>query len=171
MARSQIVLVAILLLVGGLVFKIEPYLHIFNVEVGDRAPGFHLAAAESGVGVRLEDYEGKYVLLNLWATWGLPCVDELPSLIALQNALQDNGLVVVGVSVDENQEAYQGFLDSFGVNFPTARDPERTVSTRYGTQKYTETNLIGPYRVVARKYIGAENWMRPEVVNHLRSLL
>lgn len=171
MARSKIVLAAILFLGSGLLFRIEPYLHVYNVDAGDPAPTFDLTAEGSGVGLRLDDYKGKYVLLNFWATWCQPCVDELPSLIALQNEFQNDGLVVLGVSVDENQEAYQGFLDQFGINFPTARDPERSVSTRYGTQKYPETYLIDPEGVVARKYVGPENWMRPEVVNHLRSLL
>ncbi len=78
---------------------------------------------------------------------------------------------MLGVSVDEQPEQYNSFLQNFKVSFPTARDPEMKIASLYGTSKYPETYLIDPDGVVLRKYIGAENWMRPEIVNYLRSLL
>ena len=153
-----------------LLWRVQPYLQIYKVESGDRAPGFTLTT-DTGQGVSLSDYSGKWVLLNFWATWCGPCVQETPSLNRLHQELGGQGLVVVGVSVDESREAYEAFLERFGITFPTVRDPERTVPTRYGTYLYPESYLIDPKGVVVRKYVGAENWMRPEVVNYLRSLL
>jgi peroxiredoxin len=140
------------------------------VDVGDRAPSFELAD-DSGSGARLEDYRGKYVLVNFWATWCAPCVQEVPSLNTLQREFEENGFVVLGISVDENKEAYDRFLENFDVSFPTVRDPEMAVASLYGTTIYPESYLIDRDGQVVRKYIGPENWMNPEIVNYLRSLL
>jgi len=159
-----------LVLLGVLLARAVPYFEVHNVEVGDEAPAFDVTA-DDGSGVRLEDYRGKYVLVNFWATWCPPCVQEMPSLNALHDNLKDEGLVVLGISVDEDKQEYDRFLNARPVSFPTARDPERTVSSIYGTFKYPESYLIDPKGVVIRKYIGPENWTRPEIVNYLESLL
>jgi peroxiredoxin len=95
----------------------------------------------------------------------------VPSLNQLQQEFESNGLVVLGISVDEDKDAYEQFIDRFGVTFPTVRDPEMAVASLYGTSIYPETYLIDREGVVRRKYIGGDNWMRPEIVNYLRSLL
>lgn len=158
------------LLSGVLIFRLVPYFQRYNVDVGDRAPGFNLTS-DNGEGMRLEDYRGKYVLLNFWATWCQPCVEELPSLNSVYQGMRDKGLIVLGVSVDEDKDLYRRFLEAHRVGFPTVRDPERSVSTRYGTFKYPETYLIDREGVVIRKYVGAEDWRRPEIANYLQSLL
>jgi peroxiredoxin len=119
----------------------------------------------------LDDYQGKVVLLNFWATWCLPCVYEMPSLNATYEGFRDDGFVVLGISVDENAEQYSDFLRDAGVTFPTARDPERSVSMRYGTMKYPESYLISRDGNVLRKYVGPEEWSRPEIANYIRSVL
>ena len=159
-----------LALAGILVWRVAPYLKVNNVQPGDRAPGFELTA-DTGMGVSLDDYRGKYVLLNFWATWCAPCVQEVPSLNQLHQELNNDGLVVLAVSVDSQQDSYSAFLERFGVSFPTARDPDMKIPSLYGTNRYPETYLIDPEGYVLRKYVGAENWMRPEIVNYLRSLL
>lgn len=153
-----------------LLFRVVPYFQIFNVQAGDSAPGFNLTA-DDGSGVSLDNYRGKYVLLNFWATWCPPCVEELPSLNALHSELRDQGLVVLGISVDEQEQLYRRFLERHGVVFPTSRDPLREVSQRYGTLKYPESYLIDRDGKVIRKYVGPEDWTNPEILNYLRSLL
>ena len=159
-----------LALAAVMVFRVQGYLRVYDVDVGDRAPLFRVEG-EQGVGVSLEDYEGKVVLLNFWATWCPPCIQEMPSLNALYADLRDSGLVVLGISVDEDADQYEAFLERSGVSFPTARDPDRTVSTRYGTAKYPESYLISRTGRVLRKYVGPENWLKPEIANYLRSVL
>lgn len=151
-------------------WRIEPYLHDYNVEPGDRAPGFSLTT-DSGQGVSLSDYKGKWVLLNFWASWCPPCVQETPSLNRLQDELRDKGLVVIGISEDESKEAYDAFIERFGITFPTVRDTSKTVKIQYGTQLIPDSYLINPEGYVVRKYVGPENWMRPEVLNYFRSLM
>ncbi len=159
-----------LALAVGMVYRVQGYLRVYDVGEGDRAPGFSVTD-EQGVGVSLDDYRGKVVLLNFWATWCPPCVQEMPSLDALYQELRGRGFVVVGISVDEDDSRYRAFLDSSGVTFPTARDPERAVSVRYGTMKYPESYLISREGRVLRKYVGPEDWLRPEIANYLRSVL
>jgi cytochrome c biogenesis protein CcmG, thiol:disulfide interchange protein DsbE len=168
--REAILASLMVVLSGVMIVRLVPYFRQYNVGPGDRAPVFNLSG-DNGTGLRLEDYRGKYVLLNFWATYCVPCVEELPSLNAVYDSMRDKGLIVLGVSVDENQEAYQRFLTAHNVTFPTARDPEWTAAIRYGTSKIPETYLIDREGTVLRKYVGAENWQRPEILNYLQSLL
>ncbi len=170
-SKKELVYWALLIgLTTALLARVVPYLEIHDVGVGDRAPDFDLAAAD-GSGIRLEDYRGKLVLLNFWATWCPPCVEEMPSLNFVYEHLRGKGIVVLGVSVDEDEAVYRDFLQRARVRFPTVRDPQRTIPTRYGTLKYPETYLIDREGYVLRKYVGAEDWTRPEIINYLSSLL
>lgn len=169
-SQRAVTLGASVVLAAVLVWRISPYLRDYDVEVGDSAPHFEITS-DQGVGVSLRDFRGKWVLLNFWATWCPPCVQEVPSLNRLHQEFEQRGLVVLGVSVDSAREPYEDFIEQWNVSFPTVRDPEMAVASRYGTSKYPETYLIDPEGRVKRKYLGAENWMRPEIVNYLRSLL
>jgi peroxiredoxin len=168
--REAILAALMVVLSGVLIARLIPYFQQYNVEVGDRAPTFNLTA-DDGSGLRLEDYRGKYVLLNFWATYCVPCVDELPSLNGLYEDMRDEGLVVLGVSVDSDEEAYKTFLQNYRVAFPVVRDPEWSVAIRYGTSKIPETYLIDKDGTVKRKYVNAQDWQGPEIVNYLQSLM
>ena len=164
--REIWIIVVVVALTAVLLYRILPHFEIHRVEIGDEAPEFELDG-----GVRLADYRGKLVLLNFWATWCPPCVAEVPSLNGLYERFRDDGLVVLAISVDTEEDVYKQFLDRFGVTFPTVFDPERTVSSRYGTLKYPESYLINREGAVVQKYVGAEDWESPEILNYLRSLL
>lgn len=168
--KDTVAFVLTLSLAAVLVMRVQGYLRIYDVRPGNRAPEFELVD-DQGIGVSLEDYQGKIVLLNFWATWCAPCVQEIPSLNQLYVRFEDKGFIVLAVSVDEDQDQYREFLADAGVAFPTVRDPERSVSSRYGTAKYPESYLIDREGRVLRKYVGAEEWLRPEIVNYIRSLL
>src|SRR5437763_1501342 len=71
---------------------------------------------------KLSDYRGKVVMLNFWASWCPPCVEEAPSLNRLQRHIEANGGTVLGFSIDEDPAAYEKFRREFAVNFPTYRD-------------------------------------------------
>ena len=157
-------------LLAVLIYRIAPYLQVHDVQPGDRAPGFELLA-ENGQGLSLSDFKNKWVLVNFWATWCAPCVDEVPSLNRLQTKLQDRGFVVLGVSVDEDPDAYVRFIADYQVAFPTARNPERVIMARYGTSLIPESYLVNPEGIVVRKYINWQDWDSPEIVNYIESLL
>ncbi|MGH9864955.1 MAG: TlpA disulfide reductase family protein, partial [Candidatus Acidiferrales bacterium] len=74
---------------------------------------------EGGKPMQLSDLRGKVVVLNFWATWCPPCVEETPSLVALQREIAPKGGVVLGISVDDDAQAYAQFVQTNGIDFPT----------------------------------------------------
>ena len=90
---------------------------------------------------------------------------------ALSDCLPKPVACSLGLFSEEGLEFGEGHLERFGVTFPTVRDPERKVSLRYGTMKYPESYLIDRQGVVIRKYINAQDWEHPEIVNYVRSVL
>jgi peroxiredoxin len=143
----------------------------YGLKKGDVAPTFSLPTLDGGA-VDLTTLRGKVVVVNFWATWCPPCVEEMPSLEKLHRALGPEGLVVLGVSVDEDEAALRSFIQKVGVTFPTLRDPGgRGPSTAYRTTGYPETFVLDPQGVLLDKYIGPAEWATPEAIDHFRELL
>ncbi len=140
------------------------------VGVGDDAPEFNLTS-DAGKPIQLSDFRGKFVILNFWASWCAPCVEEMPSLERFAEQFSPKGVVVLGVSVDEDRGAYQQFLRRVGVQFLTVRDPEKKTSRRYGTLKYPETYFIDPKGRVVQKVIGKADWTDPQILDYMEQLL
>src|SRR5512132_506297 len=90
--------------------------------VGEAAPDF--ALQDSSRAVALHDLKGQVVVLNFWATWCPPCIEEMPSLVEMQRQLKDKGVKVLAVSIDVDQKAYEKFLKDHGVELLTVRDPD-----------------------------------------------
>ncbi len=140
------------------------------VEAGDSAPSFKIVT-DRGRTLTRQDFGGRLLVLNFWATWCPPCIDEMPSLNEFQRRLAGSGVVVLGVSVDRNEKAYRAFLARAGVSFETARDPEARISSEYGTFKYPETYVIDARGKVLQKHIGPRDWMDEQVLRDIQALL
>jgi cytochrome c biogenesis protein CcmG/thiol:disulfide interchange protein DsbE len=136
---------------------------------GRTAPDFALDM--NGRQTHLSDLRGKVVVLDFWATWCPPCVQEAPSLNALQQQIASQGGVVLGVSQDEDPDAYQKFLIEHGVNFPTFRDPEKKIPVAYGTVMIPEAYLISKDGKIAKKVVGPQDWTSPELISSVETLL
>lgn len=124
-----------------------------------------------GKPTHLSDLRGKVVLLNFWASYCEPCVDEAPALDQLQQRLSTQGGTILGVSIDEDQNAYQEFLRNFNVDFPTFRDPSRHISLDYGTVMIPETYVIDRGGRIDRKLVGPQDWTSPTMLAYLDSVL
>lgn len=159
-----------LVLVAALSYPVWDAMRERNVVVGDKAPNFKVRT-DSGKELTRGDFGGKLLVLNFWATWCPPCIDELPSLQTMASQLAPKGVVVLGVSVDTNAAAYQQFLKSARISFETSRDPEAGISADYGTFKYPETYVINREGKVVQKHIGPRDWMDPEIIKGIESLL
>jgi peroxiredoxin len=131
------------------------------------APDFTVTDSERSV--HLADYRGKVIVLNFWATWCPPCVDEMPSLMQMQTRMADK-VQVVAVSLDEDPDAYHRFLEQYGIRFLTVRDAERRSSLLYGTTRYPETYIIDRQGIVRRKFIGPVEWTHPDIMDYLKKL-
>ena len=125
----------------------------------------------NGKAGKLSDYRGKVVVLNFWATWCPPCVEETPSLIELNKRLASRNGVVLGVSVDEDVAAYQKFIQDHEINFPTSRDASKKYAQDYGTVMYPETYIIDRHGKIARKVIGPQDWNSAEMVAYFDAIL
>lgn len=157
-------------LLGLLVFVIYDAIHERIVGVGDTAPEFTITT-DAGRTISRDDFGGKLLVLNFWATWCPPCIEEMPSLEQFSRDLSKEGVVVLGISVDKDPEVYRKFLERARVSFLTARDPENKINAEYGTFKYPETYIINPQGRVVQKFVGAETWTDPRVTQMIRSYL
>ena len=136
--------------------------------IGSNAPDFTVQDAERTV--KLSDFRGQVVVLNFWATWCPPCVEEMPSLVEMQRRMKVKGVTVVAVSMDVDQSAYRQFLKDHNVNLLTVRDPGQKSNNLYGTFKFPETYVIDRNGVMRRKFIGAVDWTEPEITDFLGKL-
>jgi cytochrome c biogenesis protein CcmG/thiol:disulfide interchange protein DsbE len=134
------------------------------------SPAKEFSVTDSDHTVSLNQYRGQIVLVNFWATWCPPCVEELPSLMNLQERMKGRGIVVVGVSIDVDGDAYHRFLKLHNINFVTVRDPEQKVSRMYGTSGWPETYIIDRQGVLRRKFVGPVDWNAPDIVEFLGKL-
>ena len=140
------------------------------VDKGDTAPKFSLTT-DQGRTVTRSEFGGKLLVLNFWATWCPPCIEELPSLDQFARKFSAQGVTVLAVSVDASEKRYRDLLERVRPAFQTVRDPEANVSSSYGTFKYPETYIIGKDGKVLYKETGGRNWMDPAFLNYFQSLL
>ena len=127
------------------------------VQAGDRAPDFSVTM-DDGKRVSLSSFAGKPVVLHFWASWCVPCVEEMPALNAFTQKLAGSGVVVLGISADRNQAAYEKFIKSHPPQFQAAFDPTAEISAMYGTFKYPETYIVDRQGKVYEKFPNVAEW-------------
>ena len=135
-------------------------------QVDTVAPEFSLS--DGSQSVDLAKLRGKVVLLNFWASWCPPCIAELPTLMELHRRMPE--VVVVAISIDEDPEKYQNFLKKNHVDLLSVRDPSQRIETMYGTVQIPETYVIDRQGRVRRKFVSAQNWTSPEIMEYLAKL-
>lgn len=161
-----------LLLAGGvglLAMALPSYRHGEPSVAGRRAPNFSFTLDERPTD--LAALQGRFVVVHFWASWCPPCVEEAPALETLAETVRPWGIIVLGVSADQDADAYQRFLQQFHFRFPNLRDPTGTIAARYGTHLYPETYLVGPDGRLVRKWVGPQNWHSPAMVAYFRALV
>ena len=136
--------------------------------IGSNAVDFTVQDGQNKV--TLSQFRGQVVVLNFWATWCPPCIEEMPSLVEMQRRLKAKGVTVLAVSVDVDEGAYRQFVKDHNVNLLTVRDPDQKSSALYGTFKFPETYIVDRNGVIRRKFIGAVDWTAPEVTDFLGKL-
>ncbi len=116
----------------------------------------------------LAELRGRVVVLNFWASWCAPCLEEFPSLTALQQQMP--GITVLAVSFDQDPAAYTRFLALHHITLRTELDTTGRSNEAFSTTRPPETYIIDKHGVVRRKFIGAQEWTTPEIESYLRSL-
>jgi cytochrome c biogenesis protein CcmG, thiol:disulfide interchange protein DsbE len=135
--------------------------------IGNAAPEFTITDSQRTVS--LNQFRGKPVVLNFWATWCPPCIEEMPSLVQLQKQLGEK-VTILAVSEDADDGAYKQFVRDHNVDLLTVRDTRQKTNEAYGTFKFPETFIIDRDGKIVRKFIGATNWTAPDVVQYLSKL-
>jgi peroxiredoxin len=162
--------ISIVVLTMLLVYTIAQRLQERIVTVGESAPEFSITT-EHGRTISASNFGGKLLVLNFWATWCPPCVEETPSLSRFAGQMAPSGVVVLAVSVDKNEKLYRDFLARHKPQFLVARDVAQKISSDYGTYKYPETYVIDTRGKVVRKFISDQPWDSANMINDIKSLL
>ncbi len=120
---------------------------------------------------RLSKLRGKVVLVNFWASWCPPCVDEMPSLEKLHRALGAKGLEVVSISVDDSLEVIENFRKENNLSFTMLFDKDAKVAHGFETFKYPETYIVDRDGILLSKIVGPRDWISPAIMLEVVGLL
>jgi cytochrome c biogenesis protein CcmG, thiol:disulfide interchange protein DsbE len=152
---------------GVIAFGAVKYLRkeLFPVQLGSKAPNFTAVTLDSIPREKsLADYRGQVVMINVWATWCLPCRVEMPSIEALYRDYGPKGLKVLAVSIDDpgTDETIRSFVKQYGLTFEVLHDPKAKISETYDILGYPETLIVGKDGVIRKKLRSAVDWNSPE---------
>ena len=172
--RGQWIFVLVIVgLLGGALFAgllLTPALQ--PVTVQSEAPDFVAVDVVTRDTVRMEDYRGNVILLNIWATWCAPCVAEMPSMQRLHDQLGSEGLKIVAVSVDQaDSDEVQRWVEERELTFDVLHDQAAEIEQIYSTTGVPESFVIDMEGVIVKRVIGPVEWDHPTQVALMRRLL
>lgn len=163
-ARQQwSVVLGVVSLLGGALFAATRLLgdELFPVSVGSRVPPFSAVTVDGSNRTKtLADYEGKVVLVNVWATWCGPCRVEMPSIERLHREFGPRGLAVVAISIDDpgSDERIREFVKEVGISFEVLHGREEEIKPSFQITGYPETFVVARDGTIRKKVIGAADW-------------
>ena len=132
--------------------------------VGKKAPSF-VAPKVGGQLVSLENYKNKPLVLNFWASWCPPCRDETPGMERIWRKYEDQGVVILGINVQDGEKEAQRYISEFGVTFSNALDLDGSITVDYGVTGLPVTFFIDNDSVVTGRWVGSisedrlDNWV------------
>ena len=137
---------------------------------GDPAPALVLKDV-NGTTHDLASYRGRVVLINFWATWCVPCRDEMPSIQKLRDRLAGKPFVVFAVNVDEPDSRVRNFLNETRLDLPTLLDQNKTVTRAWGVRVMPTTFIVGRDGRLRYRAVGDLDWSGDVVVGTILQLL
>ena len=142
-----------------------------QVKEGDNAPNFTLKNLD-GKEISLNQFRGKHILVNFWATWCGPCKIEMPSLEALYERFKDRNFVLLAISNDMfGANIVKPFVKAHNINFPVLLDQRLKVSNAFGVVSLPTTFMIDPQGKIIGALFGAEDWVTPNNILYFENLL
>jgi peroxiredoxin len=139
------------------------------VKIGSQAPDVTLKD-QNGRQFQLSDYRGKVVFLNFWATWCLPCIEEMPEMEAMNATFKDRKFQMLAVSVDLNWKTVNDFYKKHNLTIPAFLDPGHQVANAFKVFKFPETFIIDENGYVV-KHTWAARWATPDALAAMESLV
>jgi len=162
--RSSIAVLAVLAVVGLLVFGLLSK-GSSGIAIGDPAPAQPLPRLEGSGTESLADYRGRWVLVNFWASWCVPCREEAPALEEFQREHGGERFTVLGIDTQDLSDDGRRFAREFALTYPQLHDGDGDFSDAFGTTGVPENYLIDPQGRVRLAFIGAigEEYLADEV--------
>ena len=121
--------------------------------------------------VSLADYRGKVVLVNFWATWCAPCIEEMPAMQRLRDKFALAGFEVLAVNFQEGEGRIKDFLKKRPLDLTIVRDHDGSVRTAWGVRVFPTSFIIGPDQQIKYQVVGDVDWTSSKVETQIRSLL
>jgi DsbE subfamily thiol:disulfide oxidoreductase len=134
------------------------------------APQFTLPNLEGGK-VGLKDFRGKLLLLNFWASWCVPCREEMPAMQRLYHMYKDVGFVILGVNLKDEKKSAISFVKELKITFPIAFDPNGEVGLMYGAWGLPATYLIDAKGIALARAWGPADWYSPGARELVKKIL
>jgi cytochrome c biogenesis protein CcmG, thiol:disulfide interchange protein DsbE len=133
-----------------------------SVEINHQAPSFKVMDLATRDSVSLEDYRGSVTLVNIWATWCVPCRVEMPAMEQLYHSLAPRGFAIAAVSIDEGApEDVVAFGRELNLSFDLLQDRSTRIQQLYQTTGVPESFLLDRRGVIVKRVIGAHDWSSP----------
>lgn len=149
-------------------YKLVPNLQ----QMKDRSPTPDFTLPDpAGKKVSLKDFRGKLVMLNFWATWCVPCREEMPAMERLYQEFKDKGFVIVAVDLKDKKTDALAFIKELKLTYPVVFDPEGEVGILYGAWGLPATYLIGPKGEGLARMWGPADWYSPGARTLVQALL
>jgi thiol-disulfide isomerase/thioredoxin len=150
-----------------------PQINLLDKMKTEGVPVFKMQTL-NGSTVDLEEFKNQVVIINFWASWCEPCVEEVPSLISLIEKL-DGQVKLIAISGDSGKEEIVPFIKSFpGLNqknISVIWDDQRTAMKQYGVERLPETFIVGKDLKLVKKVVGAVHWDHPESIQYFKNLI
>ena len=172
---AVIIFVAVTVLVTLLSLELNDSSFEFSnqiaIEGNIPAPDFTFPGLD-GKKVSLSEYKGKVVLVNIWATWCPPCVDEMPSMEKLYQKFKGKNFEILAVSIDEpGLKAVAPFMKKSNLTFPALIDSEGTIKAVYGITGVPESFIIDQQGILIKKIVGPVDWAATNVFRFFSDLI
>lgn len=135
-----------------------------------KAPGFNLPIYEGSLKVTLDDYRGRPVIVNFWATWCPPCREELPSMNRAYEKLRNEGVEMVAINVGEDEAQIFPFLADYPVEFPILLDQGGTIIDQWPVKGLPTTFVVDTQGNLVYRAIGARAWDDTEIIDRILKL-
>jgi peroxiredoxin len=174
---QSIILIFLLLIGVGIIALLQTRNSSRNLagkprfEKGAPAPNFTLPDLD-GKMVSLADYKGQVVLLNIWATWCRPCVEEMPSMEKLYQELKDEEFEILAVSIDESgAQVVLPFMKKHKLSFPALTDTAGAIKNLYQTTGVPESFIIDKDGRIVEEVTGPRDWASAGAIRFFRNLI
>jgi len=176
MKKIITVLLLMVILFSGLIVSAKEDLYskfgVKQLKIEPLAPDFTLKNLD-GKEINLKDFKGKTVLLNFWATWCEPCLEEMPAMQKAYNTLRDKGFVILAVSIDRDsrEKNVRAFAKKFGLSFHVLFDSKQRVRDKYFNNALPTSYLINTKGKLKGFIAGARDWGSNDAIALINNLI